>query len=210
MIVNNACTRHPRRLTDLDEADWDRMMAVDLKGVFLCCRAAARQMLTQPLRGEERGRILNLSSQHGMIAAPADIAYGVGKAGIAYMTRQIASDYAADGIICNAVAPGKIITGRAAACSTRPSLRAPGSERPGRGLGHPDDVAGAALFLARRRGELHHRDQSRGGRGLDGCMSGVRACRMRRPDTLCRQAALWAWAALGAELAWRPLMIPAS
>src|SRR6185503_2115215 len=69
VIVNNACTRHPRRLTDLDEADWDRMMAVDLKGVFLCCRAAARQMLTQPLRGEERGRILNLSSQHDMIAA---------------------------------------------------------------------------------------------------------------------------------------------
>ena len=65
VVVNNVCIRHPRRLTDLDEADWDRMMAVNLKGVFLCCRAAAQQMLTQPLRGEERGRILNLSSQTG-------------------------------------------------------------------------------------------------------------------------------------------------
>ena len=148
VVVNNACIRHPRRLTDLDEADWDRMMAVNLKDVFLCCRAAARQMLTQPLRGEERGRILNPSSQHGMIAAPGDLAYGVGKAGIAYLTRQVAADYAADGIICNAVAPGKIITGQGGRLLDEAVLARARQRTPWPRLGRPDDVARAALFLA--------------------------------------------------------------
>ena len=111
-MVNNACIRQPGRLTEMVEPGWDRMMAVNLKGVFLCCRAAVRQMLAQELQGEVRGRIVNLSSQHGMIAAPGDIAYGTTKAAVDYLTRQVAADYAAEGIGCNAVAPGKIVTGQ--------------------------------------------------------------------------------------------------
>lgn len=148
VIVNNACIRHPRRLTELDEADWDRMMAVNLKGVFLCCRAAVRQMLVQPPRDEVRGRILNLSSQHGMIAAPGDLAYGVGKAGVDYLTRQVAADYAADGIVCNAVAPGKIVTGQGGRLADADVLDRARRRTPWPRLGRPDDVAGAALFLA--------------------------------------------------------------
>jgi NAD(P)-dependent dehydrogenase (short-subunit alcohol dehydrogenase family) len=148
LIVNNACIRHARRLTELEESDWDRMMAVNLKGVFLGCRAAARQMLTQKVRNEARGRIINLSSQHGMIAAPHDLAYGVSKAGIAYLTRQVAADYAADGIICNAVAPGKIVTGQGGRLLDEAVLDRARRRTPWPRLGRPEDVAQAALFLA--------------------------------------------------------------
>ncbi|ACL62934.1 SDR family NAD(P)-dependent oxidoreductase [Methylobacterium nodulans] len=148
VIVNNACIRHARRLAELEEGDWDRMMAVNLKGVFLCCRAAVRQMLTQEIRNEARGRIINLSSQHGMIAAPDDLAYGVGKAGIAYLTRQVAADYAADGIICNAVAPGKIVTGQGGRLLDEAVLDRARRRTPWPRFGRPDDVAQAALFLA--------------------------------------------------------------
>lgn len=148
VLVNNACIRHARRLTELEEADWDRMMDVNLKGVFLGCRAAVRQMLTQPLRGEERGRIVNLSSQHGLIAAPDDLAYGVGKAGIAYLTRQVAADYAADGIVCNALAPGKIVTGQGGRLLDEAVLDRARRRTPWPRFGRPGDVASAALFLA--------------------------------------------------------------
>jgi NAD(P)-dependent dehydrogenase (short-subunit alcohol dehydrogenase family) len=57
------------------------------------------------------GRVINISSQHGMVACPGDIAYGVGKAAAVYMTRQMAVDFAKRGVAVNAVAPGKIITG---------------------------------------------------------------------------------------------------
>jgi NAD(P)-dependent dehydrogenase (short-subunit alcohol dehydrogenase family) len=148
LIVNNACIRHARRLTDLEEDDWDRVMAVNLKGVFLCCRAAARQMVTQPLRNRVRGRIINLSSQHGMIAAPGDLAYGVSKAGVAYLTGQVATDYAADAIICNAIAPGKIMTGQGGRLLDEYVLARARRRTPWPRLGQPDDVARTALFLA--------------------------------------------------------------
>ncbi|MBY0295429.1 MAG: SDR family oxidoreductase [Methylobacterium sp.] len=148
VIVNNACIRHARRLTELEEGDWDRVMAVNLKGVFLCCRAAARRMLTQEIRNEARGRIVNLSSQHGMIAAPDDLAYGVAKAGVAYLTGQVAADYAGQGIICNAVAPGKIVTGQGGRLLDEAVLDRARRRTPWPRLGHPDDVARAALFLA--------------------------------------------------------------
>jgi NAD(P)-dependent dehydrogenase (short-subunit alcohol dehydrogenase family) len=83
-----------------------------------------------------------------MIAAPGDLAYGVGKAGIAYLTRQVAADYAADGIICNAVAPGKIITGQGGRLLDEAVLARARQRTPWPRLGRPDDVARAALFLA--------------------------------------------------------------
>ncbi|WP_245263259.1 SDR family NAD(P)-dependent oxidoreductase [Azorhizobium doebereinerae] len=148
VIVNNACIRHPRPLLELAEADWKRVLDVNLTGVFLCCQAAVRQMRAQAPRGEVRGRIVNLSSQHGMIAAPGDLAYGTTKAGIAYMTRQIAADYAKDGIVCNAVAPGKIVTGQGGRLADEDVLDRARRRTPWPRFGAPDDVARAALYLA--------------------------------------------------------------
>lgn len=148
VMVNNACIRHPRPLLELDEADWRRVVDVNLTGTFLCCKAAVGQMMRQEMRGEVRGRIINLSSQHGMIAAPGDLAYGTTKAGIAYMTRQIAADYAREGIVCNAVAPGKIVTGQGGRLLDEDVLDRARRRTPWPRLGQPDDVAHAALFLA--------------------------------------------------------------
>ena len=148
ILVNNAAIRAGKPLAETDEALWDRVMAVNLKGAYLCARAALRQMLTQPVRGEARGRIVNISSQHGMISAPEDFAYSVSKAGMVYMTRQIAADYAKQHIICNAVAPGKILTGKGGRAVEPRWLAYSEARTPMPRLGTPLDVARAALFLA--------------------------------------------------------------
>lgn len=148
MVNNAAIMGGGTKLLETTEEDWDNVMAVNAKGVFFGCKRAIQQMLTQPVNGDARGRIVNISSQHGMICAPGKIAYGVGKSTVVYMTRQIAVDYADDSIICNAVAPGRILTGK--------PLGGPGSDpldyskmrTPMPRLGRPGDVASAALFLA--------------------------------------------------------------
>ncbi|MDH3388957.1 MAG: glucose 1-dehydrogenase [Gammaproteobacteria bacterium] len=152
VMVNNAAIYTGSNLLETTQDDWDRVMAVNLRGVFNGCKRAVQQMLTQEPIGEARGRIVNISSQHGMIACPGDIAYGVSKAGAVYITRQIAADYAAQGIVCNAVAPGKILTGRSdaidAASMNYARSRTPMAAAPLGRLGKPADVASAALFLA--------------------------------------------------------------
>ncbi len=153
VMVNNAAISTGGRLTETSEADWDRVMSVNLKGVFNGCKRAAQQMLDQPplrtgIGDRVRGRLINISSQHGMISCPGDIAYGVSKAGVVYMTRQIAADYAEAGIVCNAVAPGKILTGKGGAAVEPETLDYAKARTPWPRFGRPEDVAGAALFLA--------------------------------------------------------------
>ena len=148
ILVNNAVLRAGKPLLDTTEADWDRVMDVSLKGAYLCARAALRQMLTQEIRAEARGRLVHISSQHGHVSAPEDFAYGVSKAGIAYMARQIAADYGPQHIVSNAVAPGKILTGKGGR-AVEPRWLAYSEQRtPWPRLGRPEDVARAALFLA--------------------------------------------------------------
>ena len=150
-MVNNAAIGTDTPLLDTSVADFDRVMAVNARGVFLGCRAAIARMITQePLdpAGEVRGRVVNISSQHGMIRAPNDIAYGVGQAAVVYMTRQIAADYAPQGIVCNAVAPGKVLTGKTGRAIDPEMLDYSHSRTPWPRLGRPGDVANAVLFLA--------------------------------------------------------------
>ena len=149
VMVNNAATLGGgAKLLETTEEDWDRVMAINAKGVFFGCKRAAQQMLTQPLRGDARGRIVNISSQHGMVCAPGKIAYGTGKAAAVYITRQVAVDYAEDHIICNAVAPGRILTGKPLNTAGSDPLEYSHSRTPMPRLGEPRDVANAALFLA--------------------------------------------------------------
>ena len=151
VLVNNAVLagRHSRPLLDTLDADWDAMMAVNLRGPFILCQAAVRQMLTQEPRGEARGRIVNITSQHGMVGVPGHFAYAVGKGGLVQMTRQIAVEHGRDGILCNAVAPGKILTGAPGDLAADPDSAAyVWSRTPFGRLGQPADVAAAVAFLA--------------------------------------------------------------
>jgi glucose 1-dehydrogenase len=139
--------RHSKPLLETTEEDWDAIMAVNLRGVFLCCRRAIGQMVEQEPIGEARGRVIVVSSQHGMIGPPGHLAYAVSKGGLVNMTHQLAVDYARRGVLVNAVAPGKILTGSPE--QQDPDVLAYSKSRtPFPRLGRPDDVAGAALFLA--------------------------------------------------------------
>lgn len=148
ILVNDAAIGLGKPLLETSLDEWNRVIAVNLTGVFLMCRAAVRQMLRQEANGETRGRIVNISSQHGMIAAPEDIAYGTSKSGVVYITRQIAADYAKDLIVCNAVAPGKILTGKSGRAVEPRWIDYSTSRTPMPRLGKPEDVARATLFLA--------------------------------------------------------------
>jgi glucose 1-dehydrogenase len=150
VMVNNAIVAgpHSKGLLETEEDDWDAIMAVGLRGVFLCCKRAVQQMLTQEPVAEARGRILNLSSQHGMIGAPGHVAYCTAKGGVVNLTRQVAVDFARRGIIVNAIAPGKILTRPADEPDTPEVLAYSHSRTPFSRRGRPDDVAAAALYLA--------------------------------------------------------------
>ena len=150
VMVNNAIVAgpHSKGLLETEEDDWDAIMAVGLRGVFLCCKRAVQQMLTQEPVAEARGRIINISSQHGMIGAPGHVAYCTAKGGVVNLTRQVAVDFARRGIIVNAIAPGKILTRPADEPDTPEVLAYSHSRTPFSRLGRPDDVASAALYLA--------------------------------------------------------------
>jgi NAD(P)-dependent dehydrogenase (short-subunit alcohol dehydrogenase family) len=148
VLVNNAAIYTSTNLVETTLEQWTRVMAVNLTGFFLCSREAVIQMRGQEAINNVRGRIINISSQHGMIACPGDFPYGVSKGGIVQMTRQIAVDHADDLIVCNAIAPGKIITGKPGVANDPDSVDYSHRRTPWPRLGKPDDVAGAALFLA--------------------------------------------------------------
>src|SRR5947207_9567502 len=138
---------HSKALLETTEEDWDAIMAVNLRGVFLCCRRAIGEMVEQEPIGEARGRVIIISSQHGMIGPPGHLAYAVSKGGLVNMTHQLAVDYARRGVLVNAVAPGKILTGSQE--QRDPDTLAYSHARtPFPRLGRPEDVAGAGLFLA--------------------------------------------------------------
>lgn len=148
VIVNNAMTFAGTPLTETSLVEWNRVLSVNLTGTFLGCKYAVKQMLTQDIVSEARGRIVNITSQHGMIASPKDCSYGVSKAGGVYITRQIAADYAKDHIICNAVAPGKVLTGGPGSDTSEEGLAYSRSRTPTPRLGRPEDIANAAVYLA--------------------------------------------------------------
>ena len=151
VLVNNAALAgaHSKPLLETRDDDFDAIIAVNLRGPFMLCRAAIRQMLTQPPRGDVRGRIINITSQHGMVGAPGHFAYAVSKGGLVQLTRQVAVEHGRDGIICNAVAPGKIVTGTPGDLSrSEESAAYVRARTPFGRLGEPGDVATAVAFLA--------------------------------------------------------------
>ena len=151
IMVNNAATYSGTALLDTGTEQWEHVLAVNMTGMFHGCKRAIRQMITQEPVEEVRGRVINLGSQHGVVAARRDSPYGVSKAGAIYLTKQIAVDYARDFIVCNCISPGKIVTGKPGLAMDPTLLELARQRTPWPRLGRPQDVANAAVFLASDR-----------------------------------------------------------
>lgn len=144
ILVNNAGLGANHDALDVTESDWDQMLAVNLKGLFFCSQAAARHMLP---RGY--GRIVNLSSQGGLVGIPRHAVYAASKGGVNQLTRVLALEWSARGVTVNAVAPTFIETPGTKARLDQPEFRASVLSRiPAGRVGTIADVAGAVIYLA--------------------------------------------------------------
>lgn len=106
VLVNNAGIQKPMASHEVEMADFDRVLNVDLRGPFLCAREAIRHFLSR----NGQGVILNNSSVHEMIPKPKYASYSISKGGLENMTRTLALEYAGRGIRVNAVGPGAVVT----------------------------------------------------------------------------------------------------
>jgi len=142
ILVNNAGIARDQLVVRMSDEDWDRVLEVDLKSVFLCTRAVLRDMLRQ-----RWGRIISIASIAGIVGNPGQANYASAKAGIIGFTRTIAKEVASRGITANAVAPGLIDTGLTHQLqeSQRDELK---KHIPLGYLGTPRDVAEVVAFLA--------------------------------------------------------------
>ena len=151
VMVNNAATYSGTALLETESEQWERVMRVNLTGMFNGCKRAVQQMIGQEPRAEVRGRLINLGSQQGIVSCPGDLPYGVSKAGAIYITRQIAVDYAKELIVCNSISPGKVVTGKPGLPMDPALLENARRRTPWPRLGRPEDIANAAVFLASDR-----------------------------------------------------------
>ena len=144
IVLESAGISHRLNFLDVDVDTWDRIIAVNLTGMFHVGQAAARQMVK-----EGGGRIINVTSQLAEVARPERVAYVASKGGARSLTQAMAVDLAAHGIRVNAIAPGPTLTGLRRASYTDPEARrATEAMIPLGRLGQPDDLVGAVLFLA--------------------------------------------------------------
>ncbi|HVJ75186.1 MAG TPA: SDR family oxidoreductase [Casimicrobiaceae bacterium] len=146
ILVNNAGITHAAEFLDLDEADFDRVLAVNLKSMFLCGQAAARRMVAQ----KSGGAIVNLSSVNAILAIPNQVPYVVSKGGINQLTRVMALALAPHGIRVNGIGPVTIATEMAkkAVLGSDEAKRKILSRTPMGRLGEPEEIAAVAAFLA--------------------------------------------------------------
>ena len=148
ILVNNAGIQKAQPLLQTSVQDWDRMMAVHLRGAFLCAREAARPMIA---RGS--GRIINLCSQLGYIGRERYTAYAAAKGGMIAFTRALARELAPHGILVNGVAPGLVDTGFDPLPAEAKSAHA--ASLPLGRLGTPEDMTSAFVFLASDEGRYY-------------------------------------------------------
>jgi NAD(P)-dependent dehydrogenase (short-subunit alcohol dehydrogenase family) len=142
-VVNNAGTVRFGPLLELDRADWERAIAVNLTGAFVVARAAARAM-----KDAGTGCIVNIASINGVAAAPYAGGYSASKAGLIMLTQQMALEWAPFGLRVNAVAPGLIDAGMSEPIYADPQVRELRTARvPLNRLGTAEDIAEAVLYV---------------------------------------------------------------
>ncbi|CAN5714101.1 D-threitol dehydrogenase [soil metagenome] len=144
ILVNNAGLGLNHDAIDATEAEWDELMAVNVRGLFFACQSAARRMIPQGY-----GRIVNMASQAGLVGIPRHAAYSASKAAVIGLTKVLALEWAPHGITVNALAPTWVYTPGTAERLDQPEFLASVLERiPVGRVGTTTDIAAAAIYLA--------------------------------------------------------------
>jgi 3-oxoacyl-[acyl-carrier protein] reductase len=142
ILVNNASINRDTLILRMSEQDWDEVLSTDLRGAFLCTKAALRSMMR-----ERWGRVINISSLAGLLGNAGQANYSAAKAGLIGLTKAVAREMGSRGITVNALAPGFIETDMTR--DLPQSLKDEALRRIVLGrAGKPEDVAGAVVFLA--------------------------------------------------------------
>ena len=145
IMVNNAGMEIHSPFVDVTEEQFDRVVAIDLKGAFFCAQAAAREMIQR----KTPGRIVNISSVHEDLPMPQNVPYCCAKGGLRMLTRTIALELAPYNITVNNIAPGAVDTPIDADVKADPEkMKALLQEIPLHRMGQPEEVAKLALYLA--------------------------------------------------------------
>lgn len=142
IVVNCAGVLQEKPFLDTTLADWDFVVDTDLKGIFLCCRAALNHMVPR-----KRGSIVNIASELGHLGRSQCAPYCAAKAGVMGLTKSLAREFA-PAIRVNAIAPGPVNTPMLSVHSMSAETIAKESEIPAARIGEPDEIAATAVFLA--------------------------------------------------------------
>ncbi|ETT53734.1 MULTISPECIES: 3-oxoacyl-ACP reductase FabG [unclassified Paenibacillus] len=142
ILVNNAGKAHYGMLADLTEEEWDDIMAVNLKGTFMCSQIFMPYMVTQ-----RYGRIINVSSVWGISGASCEVAYSASKGGVNAFTKALAKELAPSKVTVNAVAPGAVHTAMLSNLQAD-ELKMLEDEIPAGRLATPEDISSLVYFLA--------------------------------------------------------------
>lgn len=150
ILVNNAGINIPKQALEVTEDDWDRILDVNLKGVFFCAQAVGREMVR---RGS--GKIINIASQNGVVGYHDRAAYCSSKAAVVNLTRVLAIEWAPHQVTVNAVAPTFVLTPLTEKMFANRSFSREIHRRIPLGrLGKPEDIVGAVVFLASPAADL--------------------------------------------------------
>jgi 3-oxoacyl-[acyl-carrier protein] reductase len=142
ILINVAGGADRKLVVDMTAADWDHIVEMNLKSVFLCSQAVLPAMLKQ-----RYGKIVNISSIYGFTGNATRSSYAAAKAGVAAFTKSLALEHAQDGLNINAIAPGRIETPRVRGHYSDEAWAAAVAQIPMGRTGTPDEIASAALFL---------------------------------------------------------------
>lgn len=142
ILINNAGIAQYGLLSDVLEAQWDEIMDINLKSVFLCTQIFMPHMISQRF-----GRIINVSSVWGITGASCEVAYSASKGGVNAFSKALAKELAPSGVTVNAVAPGAVKTDMMADFNAE-ELRLIEQEIPVGRLGNPEEISSLVYFLA--------------------------------------------------------------
>jgi NAD(P)-dependent dehydrogenase (short-subunit alcohol dehydrogenase family) len=142
ILVNVAGGADRKLVVDMTAEDWDHIIEMNLKSVFLCCQAALPVMLQQ-----KYGKIVNISSIYGFTGNATRSSYAAAKAGVAVFTKTLALEHAKDGLNINAIAPGRVETPRVRSHYSDEAWAAAVAQIPMGRTATPDEIASTALFL---------------------------------------------------------------